>query len=73
MYNPCKGCGGEDCVCCEVWLERQADARYENSEEAYQDYLDAAYEDYGWCGADDDDVEPREDWGDWGRNAMYEE
>jgi hypothetical protein len=25
--NPCDGCGGEDCVCCEVWLERRADER----------------------------------------------
>lgn len=22
-YNPCEGCGGEDCVCCSVWLEQQ--------------------------------------------------
>lgn len=26
-HDPCKGCGGEDCACCEVWLERQADSR----------------------------------------------
>lgn len=27
-YGPqCQGCGGEDCCCCEVWLEAQADAR----------------------------------------------
>ena len=26
-YNPCTGCGGEDCICCQVYLERQADNR----------------------------------------------
>lgn len=26
-FDPCKGCGGEDCACCEVWLERQQDQR----------------------------------------------
>lgn len=26
-YNPCKGCGGEDCACCEIWIERQQDQR----------------------------------------------
>lgn len=25
--NPCEGCAGEDCVCCEVFLEHQADIR----------------------------------------------
>lgn len=24
-YDPCDGCGGEDCVCCEVYLERRYD------------------------------------------------
>jgi hypothetical protein len=24
----CDNCGGEDCICCEVFLERQADDRY---------------------------------------------
>lgn len=26
----CEGCGGEDCCCCEVYMERQADFNYEN-------------------------------------------
>jgi hypothetical protein len=26
-FDPCKGCGGEDCACCEIWLERQQDQR----------------------------------------------
>ena len=26
-FDPCKGCGGEDCVCCEIWIERQQDQR----------------------------------------------
>ncbi len=30
-YNPCLGCGGEDCCCCEIWLERQRDFEYENN------------------------------------------
>lgn len=25
----CNNCGGEDCVCCEVYLEAMADERYE--------------------------------------------
>jgi len=32
-YNPCEDCGGEDCVCCEVWLEQQADDKYSNGRE----------------------------------------
>lgn len=26
----CESCGGEDCVCCEVFLEQLADDRYMN-------------------------------------------
>jgi hypothetical protein len=30
ISSRCDGCGGEDCVCCEVWLEQQYDDRYAN-------------------------------------------
>ena len=29
----CDGCGGEDCICCEVYLEEQADQRYPSRED----------------------------------------
>ncbi len=82
MYDPCRGCSGEDCVCCEVYLERRADAQYENSYEAHLDRLDEMYDDDRWDDRWDDEdcpeedlpeIDYREDWGDWGREAMYEE
>lgn len=27
----CQNCGGEDCVCCEVYIEHQADQKYDDS------------------------------------------
>ncbi len=29
----CEGCGGEDCVCCEVYQEEMASARYESEQD----------------------------------------
>jgi len=54
MYNPCDNCGGEDCVCCEVWHERQADLRYQNS------YENPEWRDY-WGMNDEDEEEYYED------------
>lgn len=47
----CEGCGGEDCVCCEIFLEEQRDQRsyYEEigDEDFYQmqDFYDFEEED----------------------------
>ena len=55
-YNPCDGCGGEDCVCCEVWLERQADMRADADRDPRDD---DEYDGEGdWDG---EETEPRED------------
>lgn len=79
MYDPCRGCGGEDCVCCEVWLERQADARSQSTfgPDDYMDMLDEQLDrdevfddDYGEDMPYDDS---REDCGDWGFDALHEE
>lgn len=47
MSNPCNECTGEDCVACEVWIERQADNEAVNSQDPCEldfddepDYLD---------------------------------
>lgn len=41
-YNPCIGCGGEDCVCCSYYLEQQASNRYQDEEPGiYEDNFDA--------------------------------
>lgn len=80
MYDPCENCGAEDCQCCEVWLERQADARYYDDGGDLYDLRDSMY-DYGcdYYGNDDrdDDYEfeenPYEDFGDWGYESMREE
>jgi len=34
-YNPCDGCGGEDCVCCGVYVERMNDYKHDNYGEWY--------------------------------------
>jgi len=44
-YGPaCRGCSGEDCCCCEVWLENQADQRAERDRDPADDFYDR--EDY---------------------------
>ena len=43
----CDGCGGEDCACCEVFIEEQQDIRY------CMAYGDDDYEHVSW----DDDEE----------------
>ena len=40
----CDNCGGEDCVCCEVYLEAMADEHYEREYQPdYDDYDDGRY------------------------------
>jgi hypothetical protein len=34
----CIGCGGEDCVCCEVYLEEQADLRHPQEPEEWDEF-----------------------------------
>lgn len=43
----CKGCGGEDCVCCEVYLEEQHSRSYYESmrdEDSWDEYEDEVWE-----------------------------
>ena len=47
----CVGCSGEDCVCCEVYLEDRASQRYEYDD--YDDRYELAQE---RDDCDDDDV-----------------
>ena len=69
-YPECpKHCGGEDCCCCGIWLERQADNRaaqdcdpYEEDFRAEDDfYYDQEYEDDQWD--EDEDFVGCEDFG----------
>ena len=54
-YSPrCKDCSGEDCVCCEVYLEEQADRR---AEEDHDPMDDMDWDDDGWDIDDDCDKE----------------
>ena len=39
--NACEGCGGEDCVCCEVYQEAQADMRAQANRDPKEDEADA--------------------------------
>lgn len=41
----CEGCGGEDCVCCEYYIDRQ---KWKSPDELFGYPL---YEDYEWCGS----------------------
>ena len=51
ICKACEGCGGEDCICCEIFLEEQRDQRsyYEEigDEDFYQmqDFYDFEEED----------------------------
>lgn len=51
----CAECGGEDCVCCEYYIDRQ---QWKSPEELFGDPLfgDPLYDDY-FCRYDDDDEE----------------
>lgn len=60
-YNPCDGCSGEDCVCCEVWHERQADARADAERDPREDEADFDDEYEGEDDWDGEENEPNED------------
>ncbi len=51
----CANCGGEDCICCEYYLDRQ---EWKSPDELF-DYEpgDPLYEDYFYCGGYDDEEE----------------
>ena len=73
MYGrQCEDCGGEDCVCCSVYLEAMADARTQydggNDEmfaDEYNPYFDKNYHELD---EDDFDFEPDDE-----MNALYSE
>ena len=83
----CHGCSGEDCVCCEVYLEERASQRYE---EMYgpEDRDDFEEEEYDAYDEDEDEVDESmdgdfdsamrdagfgtdEDYGDYGGDGDY--
>jgi len=44
----CESCGGEDCVCCEYYVDRQ---KWKSPEELFGHELgDPMYDDYDWYG-----------------------
>jgi len=63
-YSPrCRRCSGEDCCCCEVWLEAQADMSPESQREAEEAYQESQYLDPYWD-EDENDNECEPDDGD---------
>ena len=38
ICKACEGCGGEDCVCCEIFLEEQRDQRSYYEEMGDEDF-----------------------------------
>ena len=55
-YSPrCRRCSGEDCCCCEVWLDAQADMSPESQREAEDTYQESQYLDPNFYGLDDED------------------
>jgi hypothetical protein len=43
-YNPCEGCSGEDCVCCEVYLENRENQLHQPGPDELEEEL-REYED----------------------------
>ena len=33
IYEKCEGCSGEDCACCEIFIEAQDDDYYEDEDD----------------------------------------
>ena len=57
----CENCGGEDCVCCEYYIDRQ---KWVEPEELFgHEPGDPMYDDYDWCGpcGYEDDYEDEEE------------
>lgn len=51
----CAGCGGEDCVCCEYYIDRQ---KWKSPEELFaHEPGDPLYDDYYFRGYDDEEEE----------------
>lgn len=49
----CAGCGGEDCICCEYYIDRQ---KWVSPEELFAHELgDPMYDDYDYCGYDEEE------------------
>ena len=49
----CAKCGGEDCVCCEYYLDRQ---KWVEPYELFEHEIgDPMYNDYDYCGYDEDE------------------
>lgn len=46
MARRCEGCGGEDCACCEVFIEEQNDIKYAMyyGDDALDHYQENEYE-----------------------------
>ena len=58
-YPECpEHCGGEDCIACEIWVERRADERASQYNDP-RDYEDE-YEHDDWDEDDDEDEEDEE-------------
>ena len=62
----CDNCSGEDCCCCPVWLEAQADMSPESQREAEEDYQESLYLDPYWdeddeADWDEDDEDPEDE------------
>lgn len=58
----CSECGGEDCVCCEYYIDRQ---KWKSPAELFGHELgDPLYDDYDWCGpcGYTEDDEDEEEW-----------
>ena len=49
----CAECGGEDCICCEYYLDRQ---KWKSPEELFTHELgDPLYDDYDYCRYEDEE------------------
>ena len=59
-YNPCDGCSGEDCCCCEVYIERQVDMKADQERDPSE--YEGEYDDD--LGFDEEDFEDDERDGD---------
>ena len=56
----CAGCGGEDCVCCEYYIDRQ---KWVSPEELFaHEPGDPMYDDHDWCGSCGWEYDDEEEW-----------
>ena len=71
-YDPCDGCGGEDCCVCSVYLERQADMKADQ-EDPHRNWCPDCGQDHCECNdyefdEPDEDEEGEEDEYDYAEN-----